>query len=103
MATFDEAAKRFEVERQNANDFLAGDRLRALQKLDAEAEQLRAEARAILERGLDQALAAGKNSDDARKLLTATVVTFFDDALRKVIRKVGARIEEVFARSSTSR
>jgi len=95
MATFDEAAKRFDVERQNANDFLAGDRLRALQKLDAEAEQLRAEARAILERGLDQALAAGKNSDDARKLLTATVVTFFDDALRKVIRKVGARIEEV--------
>src|SRR5213593_173104 len=95
MARFDEAAKRFDVERQNANDFLAGDRLRALQKLDAEAEQLRAEARAILERGLDQALAAGKNSDDARKLLTATVVTFFDDALRKVIRKVGARIEEV--------
>jgi len=95
MARFDEAAKRFDVERQNANDFLTGDRLRGLQKLDAEAEQLRGEARVILERELDQALAAGKSSEDARKQLTATVVTFFDDVLRDVIRRVGARIEEV--------
>ena len=95
MARFDEAAKRFDVERQNANDFLTGDRLRGLQKLDAEAEQLRGEARVILERELDQALAAGKGSEDARKQLTATVVTFFDDVLRDVIRRVGARIEEV--------
>jgi hypothetical protein len=95
MAAFDEAGKRFDVERQNANDFLAGDRLRALHKLDAETEGLRGEARGVLERELDQALAAGKNSEDARKQLTNTVVTFFEDALRDVVHKVGARIEEV--------
>jgi GTPase Era involved in 16S rRNA processing len=94
MATFDEAAKRFDAERRNANDLLVGDRLRALQELETEAERLRAGARTVLERELDQALAAGENSDDARKRLTATVVTFFDDALREVIGKVGARLEE---------
>ena len=62
MATFDEAAKRFDVERRNANDFLAGDRLRALQELETEAEALRARARAMLEGELDEALAAGDDS-----------------------------------------
>ena len=95
MATFDEAAKQFEVERRTANDLLAGDRLRALQELEAEAEQLRAQARGILERELDQALAADESSDGARKRLTATIVPFFDDALRKEIHKAGARLEEV--------
>jgi GTPase Era involved in 16S rRNA processing len=95
MATFDEATKQFDAERRSANDLLAGDRLRALQELEREAERLRAGARAVLERELDQALAAGVNSNGARKRLTATVVTFFDDALRKVICKVGAGLEEV--------
>jgi len=95
MATFDEAAKRFEVERRNANDLLAGDRVRALQELEAEAERLRAQARAILERELDKALAAGEDSNRARKRLTATVVPFFEDALREVICRVGVRLEEV--------
>jgi hypothetical protein len=95
MATFDEAAKRFEVERRNANDFLAGDRLRALKELETEAEGLRAQARAILQRDLDQALAGGEDSENARARLRAKVVPFFDDALREVIRRVGARLEEV--------
>jgi ribosome biogenesis GTPase A len=95
MATFDEAAKRFDVERRNANDFLAGDRLRALQKLEAEAEGLRAQARAILECELDDALAAGEDSNRARGRLSARVVPFFEDVLREVIRSVGARLEEV--------
>jgi len=96
MTAFDEAAQRFDVERRNANDFLAGDRLRALQELETEAEDLRAEARAILQRELDEALAASKDSNWARERLTATVVPFFDDALREVIRRVGARLEEAF-------
>ena len=94
MATFDETAKQFDMERRTANDLLAGDRLRALQELEAEAERLRVQARAILERELDQALAADEVSDGARKRLTATVVPFFDDALREEIHKVGARLEE---------
>ncbi len=95
LTTFDEAAKQFEVERRTANDLLTGDRLRTLQELEAEAEQLRAQARGILERELDQALAADESSDGARKRLTATIVPFFDDALRKEIHKAGARLEEV--------
>ena len=102
MATFDEAAKQFDEERRTANDLLAGDRLRALQELEAEAEQLRVQARAILERELDQALAADESSGGARKRLTATVAPFFDDALREVIRKAGARLERSAACSSAS-
>jgi GTPase Era involved in 16S rRNA processing len=95
MATFDDAAKQFEVERRTANDLLAGDRVRALQELETEAEQLRREARAVLERELDAALAAGEDSEGARTRLSATVVQFFENALRDVIRKVGVRLEEV--------
>jgi GTPase Era involved in 16S rRNA processing len=95
MATFDEAAKQFDVERRTANDLLAGDRVRALQELETEAERLRAKARDVLERELDQALAAGEASEAARTRLTARVVAFFDEALRDVILKVGARLEEV--------
>jgi hypothetical protein len=103
MAIFDDAAKQFEVERRSANDLLSGDRLRALQELEVEAERLRTEARVILERELDQALATGEDSDAARARLSATVVEFFEDALRDVIRKMGARLEEVLRGSSTSR
>jgi GTP-binding protein EngB required for normal cell division len=95
MATFDEAAKRFEVERRSANDFLTGDRVRAFQELEAEAEGLRTQARAMLERELDDALAAGEDSNRARERLSAKVVPFFEGALREVIRRVGARLEEV--------
>jgi GTP-binding protein EngB required for normal cell division len=95
MATFDEAAKRFDAERRNANDFLAGDRLRALQELETQAEGLRGQARAMLERELDEALAAGEDSNRARDRLSAKVIPFFEDALREVIRRVGARLEEV--------
>jgi hypothetical protein len=95
MVTFDEAAKQFEVERRNASDLLAGDRVRALQELETEAEQLRREARAVLERELDAALAAGEDSEGAQTRLSATVVQFFENALRDVIRKVGARLEEI--------
>jgi GTP-binding protein EngB required for normal cell division len=95
MATFDEAAERFEVERRTANDFLAGDRLRALQDLEAAAERLRAEARGVLQAELDQALAAGEDSEDTRTKLSATVIEFFEEALRDVVHKVGARLEEV--------
>jgi GTPase Era involved in 16S rRNA processing len=95
MATFDEAAQQFQVERRTANDLLIGDRLRALQRLDKEAERLRSEARGILERSLDAALAAGEDSEAARKQLGATVVEFFENALSDVVPKVGARLEEV--------
>lgn len=95
MNTFEEAVKRFEVERQTANDLLAGDRNRALHELEAEAKRLRTEARTALERELDKALSADKRAEDARKLLSQTVVTFFDDALQDVIEKVSERLTEM--------
>jgi GTPase Era involved in 16S rRNA processing len=95
MATFDEAAQQFEVERRTANDLLAGDRLRALQQLDEEAERLRAEARGNLEQVLNAVLAVDEDSEGARKRLSATVVEFFENALSDVVPKVGARLEEV--------
>jgi GTPase Era involved in 16S rRNA processing len=95
MATFDEAAKQFDVERRTATDLLAGDRRRALEELETEAERLRTEARATLEHALDQALAADKTADIARQCLNAAEVAFFDGALRDVIRKVGVQLEEV--------
>lgn len=95
MAAFDDAAKQFDVERRTANDLLAGDRLRALQELESEAEQLRRQAHDVLQAELDNALRAGEDSKGARKRLSARVVEFFEHALRDVIRKVGARLEEV--------
>ena len=95
MATFDETAKQFDVEATHRHDLLAGDRLRALQELEAEAEQLRVKAGAILECEIDHSLAADESSDGARKRITTTIVPFFDDALRDVIRKVGAQLQEV--------
>jgi ribosome biogenesis GTPase A len=94
MATFDEAATRFEVERRTAGDLLAGDRLRVLQELEADAENLRMKGRGILESELDQALDNDENADGARKLLTKTIITFFDSALRDVIRKVDEQLTE---------
>jgi len=95
IATFDEAAKQFDVKRRTANDFLAGDRLRALQQLEIEAEGLRDQARSFLQRKLDEALAADEDSHRARESLTAKVVPFFESALREIILRVGGRLEEV--------
>ncbi|MGB9475739.1 MAG: dynamin family protein, partial [Candidatus Udaeobacter sp.] len=95
MATFDEAAKQFDVERRNASDFLAGDRVRALQELEGEAERLRLEARSVLERKLDPNLAGAEDSEKLRTTLSASVIEFFEDALRKVVHDVGARMEEI--------
>jgi len=96
IATFDEALERFEVERRTASDLLAGDRLRALQELDALAETLRNNAGSILQRELEQALAAGENADSAREKLTASIIDFFENALQDVIHDVSARLESMF-------
>ncbi|MFN2541622.1 MAG: dynamin family protein [Chthoniobacterales bacterium] len=95
LGTFDGAAHRFEAERRTAHDLLTGDRMRTLQELEAQAERLRGEARGDFEHELDQALAAGENSNSARERLTKSVITFFDNALREVVREVGERIEEI--------
>lgn len=97
IRTFDEAAARFETQRQAAGDLLTGDRMRALQELQADAERLRQEGRATLERELDRALADDADSDAARATLAETVVMFFDTALAEVVRTVGERIATMFS------
>jgi GTP-binding protein EngB required for normal cell division len=96
MAAFDEAAGQFEIERRVAGDLLAGDRLRALEELEAEADRLRTEGRGVLERELDHALANGADSHAARDRLTKAVVSYFDTALKKVIKDVGERLAAMF-------
>ena len=95
MAAFDDAVGQFDVERRTANDLMAGDRLRALQELESEAERLRTQARDVLQAELDQALNAGEVSEGTRKRLSSAVVEFFEHALKDVIHNVGARVGEV--------
>ena len=96
IGTFDTALQRFEAERRTAGDQLAGDRLRALQELEALAEKLRTDARATLEREMEEALSKSQDADAARSRLTAATIDFFENALRDVIQDVGARIESMF-------
>ncbi len=95
LAAFDDATQRFEMERRMASDLLGGDRVRALQELEAEAEKLRGQARDVLRRELDEALTAGENSDAVRARLSKLVIEFFERALRNVVQAVDARLEEV--------
>jgi GTP-binding protein EngB required for normal cell division len=97
MTSFDEAAKEFETERRAAADLLAGDRLRALQELEATAERLRTEGQAALAREVDQMLAEGKSADDIRQSITNVVIGFFDAALKDVVRDVADRINGMFS------
>ena len=97
MAAFDEVAEQFEIERRTAGDLLAGDRLRVLQELEATAERLRTDGRKALAREVDQMLAEGKSADDIRQSITSVVTTFFDAALKDVVRDVGVRINGMFS------
>jgi hypothetical protein len=92
IAAFDEAVSRFEAERRTAADLLAGDRVRALEELEMDAERLRVQGRAALEAELDQALARGVDAERARAALAGTIVHFFDKALAETIAEVGKRL-----------
>jgi GTP-binding protein EngB required for normal cell division len=92
MAAFDEAVSRFEAERRLAADSLAGDRVRAFEELEGDAEQLRMRAHAELVSVLDRALAHGAHAEHARAAVTSTIVRFFDAALAETIAVVGKRL-----------
>lgn len=92
MAAFDEAVSRFEAERRTAADLLAGDRVRAFEELEADAERLRIQGRTALEAELDQALAGGADAEQARAALAGIIVHFFETALAEITAKVGKRL-----------
>lgn len=92
LAAFDEAAGQFETERRTAHDLLAGDRLRALAELEADAERLRKEGRAVFEAELAQSLAGGPDEEQARAALAGRMTGFFDDALKRTTDATGERL-----------
>ena len=81
LEAFNGAVVRLEAERRAAHDGLAGDRTRALQALEADAERLRDTARAALLERLDAALARGADAKEARRSLEEPVHQFFEHAL----------------------
>jgi hypothetical protein len=92
MATFDEAAAGFEVERRTAADLLAGDRVRLLDELEADAERLREQARAVLHAELDKALARYAEAEQVRAALAGTIIRFFETEQAKTTERVGERL-----------
>jgi hypothetical protein len=92
MAVFEEAVRGFEAERRTVVDLLAGDRIRAFEELEADAERFRIQARAAFEAELDQALARGADAEKARAALTGTIVHFFDAARAETTAEVGKRL-----------
>ncbi len=92
MAAFDEAVSRFEAERRAAADLLAGDRIRAFEELEADAERLRIQGRAALVSELDRALAGGAHAEQARAALAGFIIPFFDAALAETSAEVGKRL-----------
>jgi GTP-binding protein EngB required for normal cell division len=98
LRTFEKAARNFENERRTATDLLAGDRARALQELEQDAEGLRAEGRAALVQELDQALGASDDPETVRARVTAKVIAFFDEALGRTVETMRRRLNAIFDR-----
>jgi hypothetical protein len=96
IATFRETSKGFETERRAAGDLLAGDRLRAIRELEAIAERLRTEARALLQQALDQALSKDENPQAVREMLAPLIVSFFSEALQKMIGQISEHLTVAF-------
>jgi ribosome biogenesis GTPase A len=92
VAAFDVAIKGFEMELRTVSDLLAGDRRRAIQELEAEAERLRTESRSVLQGQLDLALQKNEDPRGARETLSQSVVALFDEALKEVIQDAGDRL-----------
>lgn len=97
LQTFDDATRQFESERRAAADLLTGDRLRALEELEKDAERLRPKGRAVLTSELDRLLAAGHDVEETRSRLTEKVIAFSEDSLGEVVRDVRARLGSVFS------
>jgi hypothetical protein len=93
-AQFTRALRDIEAERLIARDLLAGDRRRALEKLEAQAEALRREACAALLAASKATLAAGQDVDSA---VSAAIPDFFEPKLAEISRAFGAEVEEILA------
>jgi dynamin family protein len=92
LRTFDTAMARLNDERRMVQDLLEGDRRRALEQIEAEAEALRLRARKALEAELDRALTQGEDIVAARASVTAMVSTYFEAELGRTFAEFRKRL-----------
>ena len=100
-AQFGKALREIEHQRLVARDLLAGDRRRAVERLEASAAALRDEARAVLNGALDRALAgavSGANLEDTGKEAIAIAIPdFFGPKLEEVSSTFAGEVEGMLA------
>jgi GTP-binding protein EngB required for normal cell division len=100
-AKFAEALRQIEDQRLAARDLLAGDRRRALDRLEVLAEMLRGEARAVLRAVPAPALASrhGERQEEAvRNAMAAAIPDFFGPRMAEISRALGGEVDEALAR-----
>jgi GTP-binding protein EngB required for normal cell division len=98
---FAEALREIEDQRQAARDLVAGDRRRALDRLEARARTLRREARTVLSVVPGSPLAArhGEREEEAvRNAITAAIPDFFGPRMEEISRALGNEVDETLAR-----
>jgi hypothetical protein len=95
IESFDKALDRFNGERRVARDLLAGDRQRALEKIEVNAKELRRRARVALEAELDRTLARDGDVDAARNAILALVPVFFDAELDRMAASFSQHLTDV--------
>jgi GTP-binding protein EngB required for normal cell division len=98
---FAEALCDIQQQRLVARDLLAGDRRRALERLEDHAATLRREARSTLVRILERILGAAQNSGDAeaaaQQAIAAEIPEFFEPKLAEISRTFTAEVEKILA------
>ena len=100
-AKFAEALRQIEDQRLAARDLLAGDRRRALDRLEVLAEILRGQARAVLCAVPAPALASphGERQEAAvRNAIAAAIPDFFGPRMAEISRALGGEVDEALAR-----
>ena len=97
LAVFSEAEQQFDGSRRATHDLLAGDRARTVQRLEAIAQQLHADAVAAMRTELDRAFAEGGDAEQARSALAALAKGFFDASLSRLVGEVRSCIAEALS------
>ncbi len=99
---FGDALRDIERQRLVARDLLAGDRRRAIERLEGEADDLRQQALPALIEVLDQTFAAERRPEDAEAAAKAAIASaipdFFEAKLAKVSGEFAREIDGMLAR-----
>jgi dynamin family protein len=99
LATFREAAPRFESDRRITMDRVAGDRRRALERLEALARQARVEGLAVLHGNLHDALTARLAAEEIRPALARAADAFFTARFRTLADELRTMLDGALSAS----